>query len=536
MSQFDGHLDEIKALLFLDGELDASSAQELSKHAAGCSGCRELLAALKNENVWLCEALTAQDEPLPARLLAAPGRIAAPWRWIAAFGLTVAGAGTFWSAFVEPWLAQAAQAGFTQGSLLTTLLFNGAFWKGWDEVLNMIEFLATATLGTIVIGLLRRHWRSLVPATAMIAAVLCALGLPPAARAAEVQHADSNYTLLAGQEVKTDLTVFAPRTQIDGTVDGDLIVWSQSVTVNGHVKGDILCFAQDLRVDGTVDGNVRSFSQTLSLNGAIGKNVTVSAQTMHLAGNAKIGGTLTLSAENADLDGEVAGDVLAHASLLEINGTLRSDATIQARQLAIGPTAEIKGQMKYVGGGHPDISPNSKLAAPIITTIGKHGPDYAHVAYYWHRTLLWGASFLFGLVLLLLAPGFFTDAEKACEKAGPCLGIGFLLLVATPVAALIACITIVGLGLGIAILLLYLIALYSAQVFVGSWLGEKLLGANAGTGAALGRLALGLAILRVARMLPYLGGWITFLVIIWGLGAMALATYKSLHPEAAVAA
>ena len=536
MSHFDGHLDEINALLFLDGELDPASAQELSKHAASCSGCRELLATLKNENVWLCGALKAQDEPVPARLLAAPGRSAAPWRWIAAFGLAVAGAGTFWSAFIGPWLAQAAQAGFTQRNLLTTIFFSGAFWKGWDEVLNMIEFLATATLGTIVIWLLRRHGRGLMSAGAVMGAVLCLLGLPPAARAAETKYDGPNYTLPAGQEVKTDLTVRAQRTQIDGNVDGDLIVWSQSVTVNGHVKGDILCFAQDLRVNGTVDGNVRSWTQSLSLNGSVGKNVMDWSQTIDLANDAKIGGTMTLHAADADLDGSIAGDVLAYAASVEINGILSQDATIHADRLAIGPAAQIEGKTTYNGGHRPDVSSSAKLATPIVTTISERGSKYSQARYYWHRTLLWGASFVFGLVLLLLAPGFFTDVEKACAKAAPCMGIGFLLLVATPVAALVACITIVGFGLGIAAFLLYLIALYSAQVFVGSWLGEKLLGANAGTGAALGRLALGLAILRVVRMLPYLGGWITFIVIIWGLGAVALTVYKRFQPETAAAA
>ncbi len=97
------------------------------------------------------------------------------------------------------------------------------------------------------------------------------------------------------------------------------------------------------------------------------------------------------------------------------------------------------------------------------------------------------------------------------------------------------CITIVGLGVGISALLLWLIAIYAAQVLVGAWLGEKVLGASAGVGAALGRLALGLAILRVLGMLPYLGWWISFVAVIWGIGAVALASYKNMRPQVAAA-
>src|SRR5579863_3020476 len=57
-----------------------------------------------------------------------------------------------------------------------------------------------------------------------------------------------------------------------------------------------------------------------------------------------------------------------------------------------------------------------------------------------------------------------------------------------------------------------------------------------GAGAALGRLALGLAILRALGMLPFLGGWISFVVVIWGMGAVALAIYKNMRPQLAAAA
>jgi len=310
------------------------------------------------------------------------------------------------------------------------------------------------------------------------------------------------------------------------------------------VKGDILCWAQHLQMNGSVDGNVRSWVQDLSLNGTVGKNVMDWSQDFDLADKAKIGGTLTLWGDHADLNGPVAGDLLAWGRSLQINGVLGRDACIRAERLSIGPTAAIAGQTKYTGGQQPDISPGAKLGTPIqIVALGEKGPPFRPWKHHWHpfstlvaRFLFWVASFLFGLVMLLLVPGFFRDATNACQRIGPSIGFGFLFLVATPIAVLIACLTIVGLGLGIVTFLLYLIAVYSAQIFVGAWIGEKILGASTCVGSAIGRLALGLAIVRVARMLPYLGGWVCFLVVIWGLGALILATYKRLHPQVAAVA
>ena len=49
-------------------------------------------------------------------------------------------------------------------------------------------------------------------------------------------------------------------------------------------------------------------------------------------------------------------------------------------------------------------------------------------------------------------------------------------------------------------------------------------------------LALGLLILRVLRMLPYVGWFTGLLVVLLGLGAIVLAIHRRLAPPAALAA
>jgi cytoskeletal protein CcmA (bactofilin family) len=531
------HFDEMTGLLYLESQLDAEHARDIAAHAASCAECRELLHALETEGVWLRESLVAEDESVPAYLTEASGRHSAPWGWISALGLSAGGAYTLWSGFIEPWRTQAAQAGFTQGNLFTMLFFSGAFWKGWDAMRSLMEFLAVATLGLVVIWLLRRRWRSFPTIAAVMGAIICLLAMPPAAFAAERRHGSPNYTLPAGEEIKTDLIVFGDHTQINGDVDGDLIVWSRSVTVNGHISGDILGFAGDLIVNGPVDGNVRALAQTVRLNGNVGKNVMVFGGEMDLRDTANVSGTITLVTGDAELTGHVAGDLLAFGGNFDINGVLGHDAAFQSDTLSIGPSAEIKGHTKFEGNREAEVSPSAKLGSPVAFTLKKHGRerDYSSARFYWHQTLLWGASFVFGLVVLLLAPGFFFDTERACRKAAQSIGLGLLFFFATPIIAIIVCITIVGLGVGISTLLLWVIAIYAAQVFVGSWLGERILGEGVGVGAALGRLALGLLILRALHMLPHIGGWISFIVMVWGMGAMTLALYRYVRPQLAPA-
>ena len=110
-------------------------------------------------------------------------------------------------------------------------------------------------------------------------------------------------------------------------------------------------------------------------------------------------------------------------------------------------------------------------------------------------------------------------------------------MIATPIVAIIVCITMVGLGVGIATILIYAIALYASQTFVSTWIGDALLGRGEGTGALLGRLALGLVILHGLELLPYHVGAIVKLVALWwGMGAIAIAIYRHLRRTSATVA
>lgn len=528
------HIDEVTCLLYIEGQLERDRAHEVSSHAAQCAGCRELLRAMQLEGTWLREALASEEESVPARLLVPPERSAPPWGWIVSLALAAGGAYTVWSGIIEPWQAQAARAGFTQGNLLTMLFFSGAFWKGWDAMRSLMEFLAMATLGITVMWLLKKRFRRFTAIAFVVGALGLALALPSPAAAGENRYGDPNYTLAADQEVKTDLIVAADTTRIEGTVDGDLIVWSRSVTVSGHVKGDILAFCQNLHVKGQVDGSVRAFAQSLDLNGTVGRNVMSWSEESDLDTDSKVAGTAMMGGANVELNGQVGGDAMLFGDLIEIGGMLGRNVQAAGGTLRISSGAEVKGTTEFKGQHEPEVSASAKLAsAPKFTLEShSHGGNYGSWRYYLHQAFYWGARFLFGLVIILLAPGFFADVQSSVKKAVPSFGFGILLAVALPVLAILVCFTIVGIGVSVASMLLYIVAIYSARIFVAAWLGELLLGPSKGVGGMVARMALGLAIVQVVTMLPYFVGFICGLIIAaWGLGAIALTFYKYMQPH-----
>lgn len=396
---------------------------------------------------------------------------------------------------------------------------------------NAVQFLAMTTLAILVFGLLRRTWRRWTTIAVVMSTLFGALLLPALAGAAEIKKGEA-YTLPSGEVVKNDLIVGGASVQIDGDVEGDLISFGQKLTVNGHITGDVIAFGQFVRVNGRVDGNVRAFANVVSLSGPVGKNVSVFAGSTDLDSKSQVGGGMMLFVGDATLDGRLSRDLLGFIGRTVINGFIGGDLRLTGDHLTIGDRAEIDGKASYKGQHQPTVSQRAKLASPLEIEIVKRRPNYSSVRYYLKQALSWGAAFAFGLVLILLMPGFFTDVVRSARRYLPASLLGVATLVGVPFLAILACITIVGLAVGVGGLLLWIVALYSAQVFVAAWLGELLMGAPAGTGAVIGRLAVGLVILKVVGMLPYVGPLIKLLVLFLGLGSIAMALYKRSQPVA----
>jgi cytoskeletal protein CcmA (bactofilin family) len=529
------HFDEMTAFLYLDGQLERQQSAEVLVHTTECAECRELLESLKRETLWLAQSLQEEDV-VPVRFANPAIRTHIRWGWATALAMAIAGVLTVWNGIIEPFEHRLSEAGFGGGNLMTMLFFSGAFWRGWSSVLSFFGFFAAAILCILALLFVRRFWRT-GTAVGMVLGILLLAGLTiplllvsPAAQASEMVHGHPSYTLASGQTVDTDLFVAGDYVRIDGTVNGDVIAWSGEVEINGHVTGDVIAVARELRINGQVDGNVREAAQAVYIDGSVGKNVLADAQDFEMGPKGKIGGSFTGVGDTMLISGSIGRSFTAVGNDATLDGTLGEDVKFRGDNLNIGPNASIKGETKYTGRHRADVDPTAKLSSPIAFTQVHEGPDYSNWKYYWHRAEFWGAAFLFGLVLLLLIPRFFSDALRTSKRFFPSLGFGVLFLIATPIVAAIICITVVGIGLSIPTILIWLVAIYAAQVFVASWLGEILLGPAVGTGPLLGRLALGLAIIHGLEMVPYHVGFLVHLIVLcWGLGAIVMTAYRHLR-------
>jgi hypothetical protein len=145
--------------------------------------------------------------------------------------------------------------------------------------------------------------------------------------------------------------------------------------------------------------------------------------------------------------------------------------------------------------------------------------------------VIWAAAFiLFGLVLISVMPLFSREATDNVENVGASFGLGVLVGFAVPIAAVIACFTVVGLFVGLSALFLWYACLYFSQIIVGAAVGQWIFGRARETWGLIGRMAVGVVLLRAGMALPYVGLWLKIAVIVWGIGAISLAVYRRLQP------
>jgi hypothetical protein len=143
---------------------------------------------------------------------------------------------------------------------------------------------------------------------------------------------------------------------------------------------------------------------------------------------------------------------------------------------------------------------------------------------------------LVGILLLVIFPGFFRATLGETGRIGLPIGIGALALISGAFLLILGVLlVIVGVGAGVAAVMAYAPILYVAQVFVGTWLGNKIMGEPpAITSVVIGRMAVGLLILHVVRLIPVLGGLVGLAVLLWGTGAVLLGFYRMSRAESAL--
>lgn len=320
-----------------------------------------------------------------------------------------------------------------------------------------------------------------------------------------------------------------------GTIDvradlrGDVVAAGGRILIEQRVAGDVIAAGGSVEVGAEVLDDVRAAGGTVTLRGAITGDAVATGGTVELRPDATVGGRAWFGGGTVDVGGRIATHMKAAAEKIVISGVIEGDATITANEIEILPTARIAGTLTYRSPREARIAPGAQVGG--VTRLPYEQPSLA--AKLVSAVLAIAGLGLIGAVLIAVFPAFTMGALRTLgREPGRSLGLGALLLVAVPIAAVLMMITVVGIGLGVAGFVLYGLALLAGYLIGALSVGDAVIGlitprVERTAGAWIGALLLGLTVLSLLRLIPVIGAVICFGAVLAGLGALSMHAYRA---------
>jgi hypothetical protein len=335
------------------------------------------------------------------------------------------------------------------------------------------------------------------------------------------------------QLIDRDYYATGNRVDIEAPVNGDVVIAGRVLNVGGPVRGDILAAGWRITIADHVMDDVRMAGAELSIDAPVDGDLILAGGDVTLGRETHVSGRGWITGGIVRVNGQIDRELRIAGGDVQLRGELREPVHVVAERLHVAADARILGPITYEGPHPLDLSPGAIVTGPI--TYRQIGAGEARRAR-WPKgassVLFTAHLFLAGLMLLLAVPRLTTSASDTLRvRPGQSLLVGLVLLVTLPFVAVLLVISVLGLPAGLAIGALYLVALFLGLLTTAFFVGhaEARLVDEAPTTKGRRTLALlaGVLTLAVLRSFPFVGTWVVFLSVVFGLGALALWLYRA---------
>jgi cytoskeletal protein CcmA (bactofilin family) len=338
--------------------------------------------------------------------------------------------------------------------------------------------------------------------------------------------------LFADAAVAADGTTLkaGPTVDIEAPVAGELVAGAATIRVASRVAGGAMLAAGRIDIDATIEGDVVAASGAFAL-----------------APQAQIGGDLRLAAGDATISGAIGGDLIVATGAVRIDGHVAGDVRAAAGKVIVLPGAVIGGAIHARGLGSLEVSPEAQVLGgsspeprpqPKRDNRMQHTPiSGAMLSQAFNLAFVGLFALGIGLTFLALFPVFAEAAVTTLRvQTGATLLVGFLVAIATPVAAVILMVTILGIPFALFAVVAYLLVLvlgygvgaltFAAAIWRRLRVGSSALSLPGGFWARAVCLFIGLMLVGVLRQVPLIGGMVMLATGLLGLGALSIETWR----------
>lgn len=545
------HITELQFSMWADSAISGDELAVLEQHAGNCEVCRARHQACLGERQRLVSALV--DEPASERQLVVPTFRRPPTLRAFALANVVTG--------LLVWLLQFVWKTLL-GEFFTDLIISAFSWLAFP-LPDVYEILFDGALfylqeGTtmvdayigyvgIVLAISALIWFALARGRGRLklavgALALCSIGLvqPTPVMALEIQRKGSIVSVPSGTTLDDTLIAVGKTVVVDGEVTGDLIAFAKRIVVNGSIRGNVMLFAESVTVRGEVGGTGIAGGERVELeNLAISGDFWGTGEAIVIGGNTVVGGNATLMTEKAVLEGEVGRDLTALAESVEITGSVGRKVHALSKHLSLLGDAYVGGDVIFRGKQkslHRSDSAEVAGEVRVVSRLEEFAPRNPYLSgkyYLWQLSRLVSA-FIAGVIILWLFPGLRDVMIEGAIGGLKTAGTGIATLVSVPVVMLLLAFTLVGIPAAIIGLTVWLLLIYLAKIVLAALIGQLVFAGSAYEYNLPLTLFVGLLVIILAVNIPAIGGVISFICLVVGVGLIvqALVEYiRRLEPE-----
>lgn len=310
---------------------------------------------------------------------------------------------------------------------------------------------------------------------------------------------------------------------MDKLVNGNVFIFGKTVKITGQVNGSLFVCANKLIIEeeGYIGGQAFVAGYDIVMNGFV-VDLYSASQTLKFGEKAGVYRDVKAVADNMILAGTVGKDVKVTANRfaiaendakLQVYGNLEYEAKEEIAN--ISEKADITGDVKYTKYVEKEIDPAAKVLNLVWGAIG---------------TIIFDVVMY--LALWLLAPKFVQKAKDYVSTKGLlALAIGLAFTIIVPMIAFLLLVT--GVGSGISALLIFayctilMLNAFMVTVVANEYIANKLKLSEDKFKKALLLIPVSLVIWAL-RKLPFIGGWISIVVFLCGVGLVILYQFDRL--------
>ena len=341
--------------------------------------------------------------------------------------------------------------------------------------------------------------------------------------AAEEQRPGAHETVIAGDYFGASMDASPAN-----AVDGDAFIAGAQVDLNKPVSGDALLAGGGVAISDRVGGNLYATGGSVMIDAPVLGNARLAGGRVEITRRGQVTGKTTLVGGRVTIRGKAGRQLVVFGEHVLLDGEVAGNATIASRTLSIGPNARVLGKLTYRGSLPAQVDPGAVVDGGInYLSFDFEDETYQPVA----RVVAWigviaftVGLFLIGMLAVLLAPQATAQMSRlASGRPISSLALGLVTIVCVPIAVILLMLTIVGIPFAFMLLLAWpmiLIFGYLAGVMAVS---DAVAGPSAeAKGRRIFLLAMGLGVMLLFVRVPFAGWLIGMLLLVMGVGAMAL--------------